>query len=493
MKQLKILIVEDSPTIRMGLVSVLRKIGADVTQASDGSEGLETARASHFDLIITDIDMPVMNGLQLCQELKKNPNTLSIPIVILSTEDSECRIEEGFRVGASAYINKMNAPRELKPCIEELLFKSEILHNRLILVVDDSVTIRSLVKEGLIQAGFQVIAAGNGIEALSVLESKAGFQGFASVKVLSLPESKKADANQSCIPEGETALHPDVILCDLEMPDMDGISFFETLQSRPEWAGIPFVVMSSISDRSTMRRMMQKGASAYLVKPFNIGQSVITIEKLLSDHYQVLLREKERFVAERNLMLGSITSLIQALEARDLYTRGHSDSVAKIASAMGRQMKLSSREIECIEIAGKLHDIGKIGIRDDLLLKSDRLTEAEFQIIKQHPIIGANILKPIPSLADIIPAVLHHHEHLNGKGYPSGLKGNQIPLRARIIAVGDTYHALTSNRPYRKGMTHKEAVSVIRHVSGTQLCPECVRVFLECAENSELKREGFFS
>lgn len=458
MRHLKILIVEDSPTIRMGLVSVLRKIGAEVIQASDGSEGLETARTSQFDLIITDIDMPIMNGLQLCQELKKRPDSLSIPIIILSSEDNEYSVEEGFRVGASAYINKMNAPRELKPCIEELLLKSEILHNRLILVVDDSVSIRTLVKEGLIQAGFQVVTAGNGKEALTLVESKK----------------------------------PDIILCDLEMPEMNGISFFETLQSRAEWAGIPFIVMSSITDRSTMRRMMRKGASAYLVKPFNIEQAAITIEKLLSDHYQVLLREKERFVAERNLMLGSITSLIQALEARDLYTRGHSDSVAKIAAATGRQMGLSSREIECIDIAGKLHDIGKIGIRDDLLLKSDRLTEEEFEIIKQHPVIGANILKPIPSLAEIIPAVLYHHEHLNGKGYPSGLKGNQIPLWARIIAVGDTYHALTSNRPYRKGMTHNEALSVIRHVSGTQLCPECVGVFLEWIESSALKKEEFY-
>lgn len=453
------MIVEDSPTIRMGLVSVLRKFSAEVIQASDGSEGLDIARTSQFDLIITDIDMPVMNGLQLCQELKKRPDTFCIPIIILSSEDSEYHIEEGFRVGASAYINKMNAPRELQRCVEELLLNSEILHNRLILVVDDSAAIRAVVREGLVQAGFQAVTAGNGIEALTILESKK----------------------------------PDVILCDLEMPEMGGIAFFETLQSLDQWASIPFIVMSSITDRSTMRRMMRKGASAYLVKPFNTEQAVITIEKMLSDHYQVLLREKERFIAERSLMLGSITSLIQALEARDLYTRGHSDSVAKIAVGMGRQMKLSSREIEYIDIAGKLHDIGKIGIRDDLLLKSDRLTDEEFEIVKQHPVIGANILRPIPSLSEIIPAVLHHHEHWDGKGYPSGLKGNQIPLRARIIAVGDTYHALVSNRPYRKGMTHKEAVAVIQQVSGTQLCPECVSVFLEWAENSAMKKEDFFS
>jgi HD-GYP domain-containing protein (c-di-GMP phosphodiesterase class II) len=125
-----------------------------------------------------------------------------------------------------------------------------------------------------------------------------------------------------------------------------------------------------------------------------------------------------------------------------------------------------------------LHDIGKIGVRDAILLKPGRLTVDEFEHIKQHPRIGATILRSIPNLADIIGIVLSHHERMDGKGYPHRVRGKKIPLLARMTAVADTYHALTSDRPYRKGMARKKALGIINEVKGTQLCPECVDLFL---------------
>jgi HD-GYP domain-containing protein (c-di-GMP phosphodiesterase class II) len=229
-----------------------------------------------------------------------------------------------------------------------------------------------------------------------------------------------------------------------------------------------------------MRRLLQYGASAFLVKPFNVDQLVITAERLVSDHFRTLLREKDRLESERKLIIGSITSLVLALEARDQYTRGHSDSVATIAVAMTRAMGFDEEQIDKARIAGKLHDLGKIGIRDDILLKPGALTAEEYDTIKLHPSIGADILSPIPSLADIIPAIAGHHERMDGKGYPRALKGSQIPLLARVIAVADTYDALTSNRSYRKGFSHEKALEIINEVKGTQLCPDCVRVFMTC-------------
>jgi HD-GYP domain-containing protein (c-di-GMP phosphodiesterase class II) len=143
------------------------------------------------------------------------------------------------------------------------------------------------------------------------------------------------------------------------------------------------------------------------------------------------------------------------------------------------QMGISQQEIELIRLGGKLHDLGKIGVVDSVLLKTGKLTDEEFSIIKRHPVIGAEILRPVPSLAPIIPIVLYHHERLDGKGYPEGLHGASIPLWARITAVGDTYHALTSDRPYRKGMPKEKALEIIQSVSGTQLCPDCVEVFIK--------------
>ncbi|MCP4348542.1 MAG: response regulator [Desulfobacterales bacterium] len=446
----KILIVENSSAIRLGLISILNKFGADVKQAINSRQGLEIAKAEHFDLIITDTDMPEMDGFEFCRDLKEQ-QSMSTPVIILGSQDNENEVEKGFSVGASAYINKIHAYRDLEKYVKELLKKSVPLYKRLIMVVDDSRSVRKFVREGLIREGFRVVTSCNGREGLEIIEEEK----------------------------------PDLILSDLNMPEMNGMAFYEALQTDSLGAGIPFVVMSVINDLSTMRHIMYKGAVAYLVKPFNIEQLIITIEKMLSDRYQVLLREKERFTVERNLMLGSISSLIRALEARDNYTMGHSDFVAKMVVGMACRMNFSPQEIEDIDIAAKLHDIGKIGLKDDLLLKPDKLTDEEFETVKRHPVIGAEILLPIPSLKEMIPAVLYHHERLDGKGYPDGLKGSDLPLWARMIAVADTYHALVSDRPYRNGKSHENALQTISEVAGTQLCPECIRVFMEWIETQE--------
>jgi HD-GYP domain-containing protein (c-di-GMP phosphodiesterase class II) len=147
-------------------------------------------------------------------------------------------------------------------------------------------------------------------------------------------------------------------------------------------------------------------------------------------------------------------------------------------------MGMPAEQVESLEIAARLHDLGKIGIPDSVLLKPGKLTDEEYEIIKTHPTIGADILRPIPSLADLIPAVQSHHERLDGTGYPQGLKGDEIPLFARIIAVGDIYHALTSNRPYRAPMPEDRVLEIINDARGSHLCPECVDVFLQYLEES---------
>jgi len=271
---------------------------------------------------------------------------------------------------------------------------------------------------------------------------------------------------------------PNLIISDIDMPVMNGFEFCETVHADAELATIPFIVMSANHDRAHMKRIIHHGAQAYLVKPFKIDEMTILVEKLLSDQYLILLREKERLDKEQTMILESIAGLITALEARDLYTKGHSEAVATIVSGMVHLAGDNAQNIERAEIGGKLHDIGKIGIRDSVLLKPGKLTDEEFTIIKQHPIIGANILKKVPSLADIIPIVMNHHERVDGKGYPQGLKGDEIPIWGRMTAVADTFHALVSDRPYRKGMPIEKALEIIEEVKGTQLCPDCVGLFM---------------
>ena len=438
-----ILVVDDSTVIRQSLSKMLADLGAQVTVANDGKQALEIARSGSFDVVVTDVDMPNMDGFGLCENLKKEDKTRGIPVVILSSMDSEKDIEKGFRVGAAAYLSKSDALNEIPDIIEQVVQKANFHRSRCILVVDDSSTIRSVVIKALENAGFQVLSAENGRQALDLMEDQ----------------------------------RPDLILSDIEMPVMSGIDLCRTVHKNEKLATIPYVVMSTKNDRAMMRRMLQWGAIAYLTKPFNVEQLVITIERLLSNHFLLLLKEKERLDTERNMLLASITSLIEALEARDPYTRGHSESVAEIVAGMAETMGRNSDEIEMLRIAGRLHDLGKIGVPDSILLKPGRLTAEEYESIKRHPVAGATIFAPIKTLKEIVPVILYHHERFDGKGYPEGLAGRKIPLWARVTAVADTYHALTSDRPYRKGMEKKKAFQIILEAKSTQLCPDCVDVF----------------
>ena len=445
MSDRRILIIDDSAVFRTSMKKILESKNDAIVVAEDGQQGLDLAMKEQFDIVVSDIDMPKINGIDLCRSLKNSPETRGIPIVMVSTFDSDNDIDKGFQAGASAYLSKYEIQSRLRETVDSVLSKSKFKNNRLVMVVDDSKVVRRIVENGLAEAGFKVITAEDGKKALEILND----------------------------------IRPDLILTDIEMPDVNGFEFCGSIHTNPELSSVPIVAMSSRTERGYMKRMLQNGASAYLCKPFNIDELVILVEKMLSDQFHMLLMERERLDSERNLMIASITSLITALEARDNYTKGHSEAVGKIVSGMLEKAGASQKEIETAIIGGRLHDIGKIGVRDEILLKPGRLTDKEFDHIKKHPVIGANIIKSIPSFSDVIPIVLSHHERMDGKGYPHGLKGDKIHLWARMTAVADTYHSLTSDRPYRKGMAQDKAFQIIKDVSGTQLCPSCVELFFK--------------
>ena len=445
MGELQILIIDDSISHRKALRRFIKPLNVRITEACDGQEGLSLALDGRFDLIITDVEMPQMNGIDLCRRLKRISITQSVPVIIVSSFDSDKEIDRGFHAGASAYISKKDLRESLVKTVKKVLTKSKFKRDRSIMVVDDSPVIIKLVKSKLARTGFRVITAENGKKALDLLNSDK----------------------------------PDLILSDINMPEMDGFAFCKAVHSDPSLSSIPFVVMSSSDRRSSMKRMIEHGAATYIVKPFNMDELVIIIEKILSDQFLLLLKERERLDTERKIILVSITSLVSALEARDAYTKGHSENVADILSGMISMTGAGRTEVETVIIGARLHDIGKIGIKDKILLKPGKLTDAEFAHIKLHPVLGAKILKSIPSLSHIVPIVLSHHEHFDGKGYPMGLKGDKIHYLARMTAVADTYDALTSDRPYRDSMEQEKALQIIEDVRGTQLCPDCVDLFFK--------------
>jgi len=445
MSDSRILVIDDSSLMRDALKVILEPLKLNIEEASDGQIGLDLVLKNEYDLIITDVNMPNMNGFDFCLRLKKDPSKRGIPVVMVSSFDSDADIDKGFQVGAAAYVSKNEVQSYLRNTVDRILSKSALHRKQIIMVVDDSPTILKIVEDGLAQSGFQVFTANNGKEALKRIRNK----------------------------------RPNLIISDIDMPEMNGYVFCEAVHSDPNLKSIPFIVMSANSDRAHMKRMLQYGAEAYMTKPFHIDQLVILVEKLLSDHFLLLLKEKERLDSEQSLIIASIGSLISALEARDSYTRGHSENVATIVAGMAALMGANRDEIDRITIGGKLHDIGKIGIRDIVLLKPGSLTDEEFSEIQKHPLIGATILESIPSLSDIVSVVLYHHERMDGKGYPHGLKGENIPQSARMTAVADTYNALTSDRPYRAGMPQEKALQIIADIKGSQLCPESVDIFLK--------------
>ncbi|MEW6535691.1 MAG: CHASE2 domain-containing protein [Candidatus Auribacterota bacterium] len=184
----------------------------------------------------------------------------------------------------------------------------------------------------------------------------------------------------------------------------------------------------------------------------------------------------------RDFFLNTIKSLVASIDAKDQYTAGHSERVTAISEMIGAEMRLTPTELENLRISAILHDVGKIGISDSILCSTSRLTDEEFEVIKSHPVKGEDILKHVNEFIGIIPGVKHHHERFDGRGYPDGLKGKDIPLTARIIAIADTFDAMTSNRTYRKRLDVEFALNEIRRCAGTQFDPELVEYFFKCYE-----------
>lgn len=224
---------------------------------------------------------------------------------------------------------------------------------------------------------------------------------------------------------------------------------------------------------------------SYLAEaPIGFIMSIIYVEigilGMLLFFFPLLLarRSFELFTKMRIMYLNTIKALAAAIDAKDPYTHGHSERVSKMAVQLAKRLNFSEMETEYIEYAAILHDIGKIGIEDSILQKKDRLTDEEFEKIKKHPVIGAGIIDSIEFLKRCSDTVLHHHEHYDGKGYPSGLKGEGIPKNARLLAIADAYDAMSSDRPYRKKLSEQEILEELKNESGKQFDPVMTKEFI---------------
>lgn len=324
---------------------------------------------------------------------------------------------------------------------------------RRVLVVDDEEGIRRALGKFLRTRGFDVVTAGSGDEALGQLRQ----QGFV------------------------------LMLCDVRMPGLSGVEVVpRALQLDSELA---IMMLTAVNDATTATESLSNGAMDYLMKPVELADLEIAIERAL--HKRALLIEQrrvERMIREevaqrteelerekdalRNLTVQVAETLINAMEVKDLYLRGHSERVAELAASIAEELGMAADTVEQVRLAGRLHDVGKIGTREAVLNKPGALTPEEFAHVKEHVRIGVDILAPLKHLGSSLTFVHDHHEHWDGDGYPRGLAGSDISLGGRILAAADAFDALTSKRAYREPMQPAETIKFLGEHVGRLLDPD---------------------
>ena len=284
-----------------------------------------------------------------------------------------------------------------------------------VLVVDDDSRIRAVLKRMLEAEGLTVLEAPNGAEALSVLTVKP----------------------------------PDVVILDIVLPDLDGFEICRRIKADPECRLLPVILVTGLGDVEDRVHGIEAGADDFLTKPFERVELLARVRSLL---------KVKRFTDELERAEHVLMALAQAIEGRDPYTQGHCDRLSKYASALGKRLGLDDDHITSLERAGFVHDIGKVSIPDGVLKKPGPLSSDERSQMKRHPLIGEHICKPLKSFRLVLPIIRHHHERMDGSGYPDQLEGDAIPLTARILSVVDVFDALTTDRPYQSAFSQDEAL-----------------------------------
>ena len=284
---------------------------------------------------------------------------------------------------------------------------------------------------------------------------------------------------------------PDLILLDIKMPGLDGFETLSKLQDIEGARSIPVIFLTADEKDQTEARGLLAGAVDFIKKPFVPEVLTIRVRHIIDlDHLQRNLeREVEKKTRENErLFLQVVSSLASAIDAKDTYTNGHSSRVALYSREIARRFGYGEKEQENIYMMGLLHDVGKIGVPDAVINKPAKLTDEEYDIIKNHPALGARILGSIRAMPSLANGARWHHERYDGRGYPDGLKGEDIPEEARIIAVADAYDAMTSHRSYRKPLDQAVVREEIEKGMGSQFDPQFAKIMLEMIdEDTEYK------
>jgi putative nucleotidyltransferase with HDIG domain len=504
----KILFVDDEESILNVATQFFTRQGYQTLAAMNGIEALKILEKEKVDCCFTDINMPGMDGLELAEKIRMNDNTM--PVIVMTGYPS---LENTIRTMKNGVVDFLIKPVNLKQmelCVQRVLRQRKLLVENILLKeeVKSKERLEKLNQElfykveelhtlNKIMSSFTSIVSTADIFARAVdmaLEiTRADQTSFYVIN-----ESVKLPIEIAAAGGGINPSNPISHPCS--QPSQEGIGFANSSASPSAFFNlimevaadeIPLLVSNNNGAKGLPKDLLSMMAAPLKIREKVFGVLTASIQEgdgrfTEKDLYYLSFMTQSAAHAIENLALyeniyenlfATLYAFVNALEARDLYTRQHSSRVTGISLLIGKQLGCSKEELDVLNFAGHLHDIGKIGIRDDILLKPGRLTEEEFEKIKEHPVIGANILKQLGMWDNERKIIRCHHERFDGTGYPDGLKQEEIPFLARILSVADVYDAMASDRAYRKRMEEKLILQIISEGVGTQFDPSVVTAF----------------
>jgi len=446
----RILVVDDEELIARLLTGVLEGEGHEAVYVTDGDAALDRLQAEDFDLLVTDLRMPKMDGMRLIEEAKAVRPGLDA-LIMTGYASAETAVR-ALRHGVSDYLSKPFSVGDIKSAVGKCLERRRQRSQREQEVVDLSAKVESAQQN---------------------LEGRVADLSF--LHDLTRLIADRSVPLRECLTVIARHFDADAVL----LTSGDGVvercgsaNREEVLELAHRTAGAGLARLG----RDAMAAPVSRGAVvACRATPFSPGD--LRLLSITGRDLALAVENDQLRADQRRAYVGIVSTLIEAVEAKDRFNRGHSRRVSELASAFARRLGLPERERELLETAGKLHDIGKIGIPEEILNKPGRLTDEEFDVIKSHPVIGEQILMPLDFLAEARPVVRHHHERWDGRGYPDGLKGKDIPRSAALLSIVDSYDAMTSRRPYRDGMPPEKACAILQEGAGSQWDPDLVSLF----------------
>ena len=485
----KILLIDDEAVIRNVCTETLTGSGYIVTTASSGEEGFQQLKEEPFDLVITDIKMPGLSGIELIEKIRKDISE-DLPIIAITGHGTIDTAIETMRHGTQGFIVKPFTPSEIKTLIAQVIRKNLIIKENIKLkaLLPVFEICRRMMSEIHIDPLIKLIAEEaskyTGAERTSLL--LVDDDGTMNVSV-----SVGADFNKAADPIAKesiahwVAANKRPLLLDRQLAEQEPFKQMLFNKEITSALCVPIILNDHCLGVLALSNI-KKG------QPFT--DSDLELATILCGQAAAAIENARLYENSENMYFSTISSLASAIEARDRYTANHAQRIGSCSTLIAKEMGLDENYTRMLSAAGILHDIGKIGIPDQILLKNGRLTKGEYEVMKRHPEIGAEILDKLNGMDEIKTIIRHHHEHFDGGGYPDGLKGHAIALGSRIVSIVDAFEAMTSCRPYRKAMPVELALEELNRNAGTQFDPEVVAIFnkifneigMQCMSNASL-------